>query len=161
MTLKSNRMASCHPNLKHYAHDLCHPCYLKTYFKIRKETGWKRNYKSEEGYELLKQRAAKWNKDNSERRYKQKCRMKWYKYGLTEEEYQKMYDAQRGLCALGCGKEVTCIDHCHASGKLRKLLCRNCNLALGFFMDDPELMRRAAIYIEFFSEENANVNTAS
>ena len=53
-----------------------------------------------------------------------------------------------GKCDL-CGAEETMhADHCHATGVIRGFLCRACNVGLGHFKDDPELMRRAAEYIE-------------
>lgn len=58
---------------------------------------------------------------------------------------------QGGRCAL-CGDvpadEALCVDHDHATGAIRALLCRRCNLGLGHLRDDVELMRRAADYVE-------------
>jgi len=61
-------------------------------------------------------------------------------YGITLEEYNKMFEKQKGLCAI-CGLPEThknmhglkglSIDHNHASKKVRGLLCNNCNLAIG------------------------------
>jgi len=55
------------------------------------------------------------------------------KYGLTSETYQQMLLKQEGKCAI-CKDllEKPCIDHCHTTGKVRGLLCNNCNFALGY-----------------------------
>ncbi len=56
------------------------------------------------------------------------------KYGLSDIEYDKMYNNQNGLCKL-CGKHVAhrklSVDHDHMSGKIRGLLCTSCNVRLG------------------------------
>jgi len=53
-------------------------------------------------------------------------------YDLTESEFDAMYFDQDGQCAIeSCVKEATDIDHCHATGKVRSLLCRGCNVQLG------------------------------
>lgn len=73
------------------------------------------------------------------------------KYGLTPEEYQEMFDAQRGLCAIcgrapegnGVSKHNLVVDHNHDSGKVRGLLCDFCNRGLGIFRDSPELLEEA------------------
>jgi hypothetical protein len=44
--------------------------------------------------------------------------------------------------------EKLAVDHCHETGKVRKLLCHNCNRALGLFKDKPDLLRKAADYLE-------------
>jgi hypothetical protein len=44
--------------------------------------------------------------------------------------------------------ERLAVDHDHKTGKVRKLLCHNCNRALGLFKDNSELMRKAASYVE-------------
>lgn len=52
-------------------------------------------------------------------------------------------------CALdGCDAPADHIDHCHKTGKLRDPLCARHNLGLGFFDDDPAMLRAAAGYVE-------------
>jgi len=75
------------------------------------------------------------------------------RYGLTPVDYAAMLDAQGGRCAI-CGEEAErtarrlSVDHCHATGKVRGLLCRDCNVGLGVFGDEAEALRRAAEYLE-------------
>jgi hypothetical protein len=76
------------------------------------------------------------------------------RYGIDHDEYEAMYDAQDGRCAIcrgkrpGAGKAYFCIDHDHRTGEVRGLLCWDCNVALGKFKDDPALLMKAAAYIE-------------
>lgn len=72
-------------------------------------------------------------------------------YGLDLAEYFRMYGTQHGCCKL-CGQEppdgqALVVDHCHESGKVRALLCSHCNLGLGHFRDNPDLLRAAAQYV--------------
>jgi len=69
------------------------------------------------------------------------------KYGLTPERYKEMYESQGGLCALGCGRPIQCVDHCHDTGATRELLCKKCNSAIGFVNDDAMVLIRAAEYV--------------
>lgn len=53
-------------------------------------------------------------------------------YDLTMSEFQAMYFDQDGECALRtCTREAVDVDHCHATGRVRALLCRTCNVQLG------------------------------
>jgi hypothetical protein len=71
------------------------------------------------------------------------------------KQYMEMLEAQGRQCAL-CGKEwqgfnkskSLVIDHCHETGKVRGLLCGDCNTALGRFGDDPVRLRAAITYLE-------------
>lgn len=67
-------------------------------------------------------------------------------HGLTVEEAREFVRGK--VCAL-CGTgEFLVVDHDHATGKRREALCAGCNSGLGFFQDDPALLRAAADYIE-------------
>lgn len=60
-------------------------------------------------------------------------------YGLTRDEYEAMHEAQGGLCAIcrrpqGSNRELA-VDHCHDTGRVRGLLCWNCNSAIGLLGD--------------------------
>jgi hypothetical protein len=72
-------------------------------------------------------------------------------YGLTLEEFQSMWDQQNGKCAI-CGKDLvfgkeTHVDHDHDSDVVRDLLCNFCNLGLGQFKDNPDILEKAASYL--------------
>lgn len=70
-------------------------------------------------------------------------------YGISWADFDARVDAQSGLCLL-CGEapDRWHIDHDHETGQVRGLLCHKCNVALGWFDDSPEKLRRAANYLE-------------
>jgi Recombination endonuclease VII len=80
-------------------------------------------------------------------------------FGLTLREFDEMFTKQRGVCALcvrpGPHARALNVDHDHVSGRIRALLCPSCNRALGYFGDDPVLMRAAADYVECYREDVA------
>lgn len=77
-----------------------------------------------------------------------------YRFGLSGEGYQSLFDGQGGLCAVCRGKQNTkgkdnlSVDHCHATGEIRGLLCNSCNMAIGLAKDAPERLRGMASYLE-------------
>ena len=79
----------------------------------------------------------------------QKC----YTKGITTKQYLEMFRSHNGKCDI-CGvpnlelKRNLAIDHDHITGKIRGLLCINCNMALGGFRDDPELLENAIAYLK-------------
>lgn len=69
-------------------------------------------------------------------------------YGLTAEEYQRIYEYQGGTCAIckrakGLRRKLS-VDHCHTTGEVRMLACQPCNRMMGHLRDDPEAFERAA-----------------
>ena len=69
-------------------------------------------------------------------------------YGLTTDEYWKIYEFQGGKCAIcqratGAKKKLS-VDHDHATGEVRMLACQPCNRMLGHMRDEPEGFERAA-----------------
>lgn len=79
-----------------------------------------------------------------------------YTYGIEWKEYETMLLAQDKKCKIcgttksGChwGEDRFFVDHSHKTGKVRGLLCGNCNQGIGKLQDNPELLRKAADYIE-------------
>ena len=73
-----------------------------------------------------------------------------YCYGMSLTDYDLLFEHQRGACA-SCKRRsarTLCVDHCHATGKVRGLLCSKCNLGIGHFEDNPILLRAASAYLE-------------
>ena len=72
-------------------------------------------------------------------------------YGLTLEQKQKLYIFQNGCCGI-CYSPVEfnkiCVDHDHATKKIRGLLCHKCNLATGLFNNSPGILATAKIYLQ-------------
>lgn len=69
-------------------------------------------------------------------------------YGVDYDELVAKQDGKCAVCGTGPGKFRLAVDHCHATGKVRGLLCVTCNLAAGYLRDNPELVRRLADYLE-------------
>jgi len=77
--------------------------------------------------------------------------VKYSRYGITEQQFWNLWDAQYGCCAI-CEYEFNKIeeanvDHNHETKKIRGLLCGHCNKGLGQFKDNPNLLDRALLYI--------------
>ena len=108
---------------------------------------------------------------DSVRRYKKKMgkayyeRERYYKwkatYGLSKEEYEEMLNEQDGKCAI-CESDVhlvdnngkrSAIDHCHNTGKVRGILCNNCNRGIGFLGDNSKVVKKALSYLLKFENK--------
>lgn len=72
-------------------------------------------------------------------------------YGVSFEEYERLFTKQNRVCAI-CHKSQKRnrlhLDHCHKSGRIRGLLCVPCNIILGRYNDDPKVFYRAIKYLE-------------
>lgn len=76
-----------------------------------------------------------------------RCKTLKFKYGISLVEFKEMAKIQENKCKI-CGEEkLLNVDHCHTTGKIRGLLCTNCNLGLGNFKDNPELLTKAIKYL--------------
>jgi len=110
--------------------------------------------KTEKGKNTIRKNLKLWQENNPEKvkKYKRTSRFRQI-YDLSYEDFLKMWENQNGRCAI-CGKffnepSDACVDHNHKTGKVRGLLCPNCNSALGFLNDDIDLMLKAAVYLRF------------
>lgn len=120
-----------HPDRKHYAKGLCSPCY----HTIRNKP---------------------WREKN---RAKLALDARARVHGMRPQELRDLWAAQGGACANPRCDAVfdlehpdhrngLQIDHCHATGKVRGLLCKSCNTALGHINDDVERLRGLIAYLE-------------
>jgi hypothetical protein len=85
------------------------------------------------------------------------------RYGITQEDYMLMLEAQKGVCKI-CGNPPRLkdhkvnkdnstylhVDHDHTTGRVRGLLCGRCNKGLGQFRDNPEFLAKAALYVRSY-----------
>ena len=108
-------------------------------------------------------RDARRKSDNARRRqrwatdadFRDRCRAR--SHGLSLQDYRAMFERQGKVCGI-CktpGKPL-CVDHCHATGKVRGLLCRDCNLGLGNYKDNPVFTRAATAYLEASRRDDGN-----
>lgn len=78
-------------------------------------------------------------------------------YGITLDQLSEIYTKQGSNCLIcGISEEATgrllSIDHCHITGKIRGLLCNLCNVGLGNFKDNTELLEKAINYLNEHKE---------
>ena len=79
-------------------------------------------------------------------------------YNIDLTDFNEMVKDQEGKCII-CEKHQRdmktsiCVDHCHTTGHIRGLLCRECNTGLGLFKDNSLLLQRAAIYLDVCNNE--------
>lgn len=72
-------------------------------------------------------------------------------YGMSLEDYEKAYEEQEGKCWICSSTEKLVVDHNHSTDSgFRALLCATCNLGIGYFKDQPELLRKAETYLLTF-----------
>lgn len=99
-------------------------------------------------------RASDWLKAHPEKRLTAQRRWRMKKqYGITLEEYEILLEKQNGMCAI-CKSENThskgycfAVDHDHKTGKVRGLLCHQCNLALGNIKDNVQTLHSMIRYL--------------
>ena len=75
------------------------------------------------------------------------------RYGITEEIYYKMWNSQKGRCAI-CQKtsdpKRLCVDHNHKTNKVRGLLCITCNAMIGYAHENTLVLDKARQYLSFY-----------
>ena len=74
---------------------------------------------------------------------------RWWNYGLSPEAYDAILARQHGACGACKRSDVKlCVDHDHATGKVRGLLCGDCNKGVGLFHDNPDYTAGATEYLK-------------
>ncbi|MBO1331792.1 endonuclease VII domain-containing protein [Streptomyces sp. VRA16 Mangrove soil] len=115
-------------------HKYCRPC-----GEIKPHSEWHRNASASDGLSTSCKscRAAKGRAGHLKRQY-----------GITEAGRDELIASQVGVCCICLAAVPEHVDHCHETGRVRGVLCFSCNAALGQFKDRPDVMRRAAAYVE-------------
>lgn len=98
----------------------------------------------------LSHQKARWYGENKERlKAKQLMRV----YGITQEEYARLWRSQGEACA-GCGataprgQDWWCVDHCHDTGRVRGILCSSCNVTIGMARESIDVLLDLANYLK-------------
>lgn len=146
-----------HPDKQAHGNSLCRACYQKglrksnpAYAESQKKLckEWRaknldyarkrvKDYYEEHKESILRRMAEKWSSLSIEEKRKKHLRDK---YNLTLKGYTKLFEEQKGVCAI-CKKpsvERLNVDHNHRTGKVRGLLCNKCNRFLGFLETLPK-----------------------
>ncbi|MFF2524318.1 endonuclease VII domain-containing protein [Streptomyces liangshanensis] len=115
-------------------HKRCPRCH-----EVKPHADWERNRTSSDGYaSYCKICRAQRNRASYFTR----------KYGITEAQRDEMISSQMGICTICLAAPAVHVDHCHETGRVRGVLCFNCNSAIGKLGDDPDTLRRAIAYLE-------------
>lgn len=140
----------------------------KEYWREYQQRPGRKQYKKEwnernRGYLAEKQRArVAANPDKYREYFRNRHVLK--KYGLAPGDYERMLTEQSGVCAV-CGSEPDidrhgilrlAIDHCHATGKVRGLLCNNCNAGIGLIGDTIEHLEACIRYLKGFERKESD-----
>ncbi|MFG1776622.1 endonuclease domain-containing protein [Micromonospora sp. NPDC049048] len=135
---RPRRPASCHPDKPVLAQDLCGTCYRRKWRLENPGAEWDR--------QAVASRRAYASRTPEQRR-----EIILGRYGLTPETFDQMLAEQGGKCAAcggGSGRRPFQVDHCHQTGRVRGLLCGNCNSALGHARDDRDRLRALIQYLD-------------
>ena len=107
------------------------------------------------GQEIYKKIYKKQNQSKSGKLNSRKSHLKTH-YSITLEQYDEMFKEQNGICII-CGKPETrtlyntithlVVDHNHETGKIRGLLCHNCNILIGCAKDNITMLQSAINYL--------------
>lgn len=131
--------------------------YQRAYYKANREMVLERQRKYRRAYRAANlEKVRTREREDRANRYaadplKYRCQRLKYMYGITEAEFQLLHKEQNGLCAIcECantnGRNLS-VDHCHTTGKVRGLLCENCNRALGLLKEDPAIFLASMAYL--------------
>lgn len=123
--------------------------------KSREDFYKSKSYKDGLGYRCKecdgKARAKFREKHLDKEKARQKYRNIKCRYGLSKEEYDRLYERSGGAC-YSCGRVPAnmqiCVDHCHETGRVRGLLCTECNKGLGLIGDTIESVEKLLEYLK-------------
>ena len=95
------------------------------------------------------------NKNTKEAHKRASYKHRLKSYGLTPTMYEELWEIQKGRCSICKTLPVglLSVDHCHKSGKVRGLLCHNCNTALGHTKEDKIILQKMIEYLDIHNAD--------
>ncbi|MBB4235016.1 endonuclease VII domain-containing protein [Rhizobium esperanzae] len=140
--------------MQKYKRYICSPCWSARQRKYEMERRERVPDLLQKRKRAVKERKEGWSEERKEqdrrRTYSNQLRKN---YGITIEDFDDMYDAQGGKCRI-CettkpkGRGGFHVDHCHATGAIRGLLCTSCNMMLGLVEDSVDRLNSAIAYLQ-------------
>lgn len=117
---------------------------------IERATIFNKSDKRKEWKERAKEQNSEYGKKYWQKTKDKKVHLKLY--NITLDDYQQMYTIQNGRCSICNILEIESgivlnVDHCHTTGKVRGLLCRNCNTSLGLLEDNIYIIKNLIKYL--------------
>ena len=119
----------------------------------RNTSEYNKNYYEKNKQEILRKKKLRVRKEYNRSYLARKAENLKKRYGITLDDYNKMFDSQQGKCAI-CFTHQTelkvalAVDHRHSDGKVRELLCDGCNRGIGLLREDPVILQSAIRYLE-------------
>jgi hypothetical protein len=135
---------NCGSTLKHVSSYSCVDCNVKRSLPKLYDDSLMAQYRT-------KDKRKKYINDNKDKRELIKRKSSLKEYGITIEDYDRMFSEQNGKCHICNGvskRKYLSVDHCHTSNKVRGLLCESCNVGLGMFNDNVAFLKNAIEYLE-------------
>ena len=160
------KAAACHPDRKHHAKGLCDNCYTKQANERRKEGIYLRSknpsrasichpdreyYAKDKCYSCYQIMLYRNNHPKKKKFRSRRERDLKFKYNLSLEEYEELLEKQNNvcyICKLPPNSQGLVVDHDHATGRVRGLLCSSCNTGLGYFRDNIAYLEEAIKYLK-------------
>lgn len=149
-----NKSKTSRDGLQHKCKD-CGRAECRSWYEKNKE---KEQYKARKRGRIngpkQRERMKLWALANPERaRYHSRKKLLGKKYNMTIEEHDALFASQGFVCGA-CGspspnsKKGWSTDHCHATGKVRGIVCHHCNIGIGHAKDNVQTMRKWVEYLE-------------
>jgi hypothetical protein len=126
---------------------------LAQFYYRNKTKGWRQRLckKCKQAEDRVRKRGPrKKPRSPNDKVHARRCNL-WRNYKITLEQYDELFQAQQGVCAICYRPEdpryTLAVDHDHDTEKVRSLLCRKCNTGIGALGDSPQLLHAAADYL--------------
>ncbi len=144
-TWVNTRLAECHPERKHFSKGFCVNCYHRSKYSAEAEKKRKEEQKAANPSKWRDQQRKKGMRHYYKYHEKKKAQLRvnnrLRNTGWADERFKKSWEDQKGLCDI-CTRSMrmdpylensVAADHDHETKELRSLICRSCNLTLGFY----------------------------